>query len=69
MVTPMKQLKAGTVIEVYGLPVRLLADVDVETNDANWPTIEARHAEATDGSTPDQPRPDGSYGYPVDDRL
>lgn len=65
----MQVLKAGTVVQVCGLPVRLLATVAVETNEANWALIEAEHAKMHDGSTAENPRADGSYGYPVDSRL
>ncbi len=65
----MKTLKAGTVVQICGLPVALTADVEVETHDGNWALIEAEHAKMHDGSSPERPRDDGSYGYPVDSRL
>ena len=64
-----KTLQAGTIVQAYGLPVRLTADVAVETHEGNWELIQADHAKATDGSGPGNARPDGSYGTPVDDRL
>lgn len=48
-----KTLKAGTVVHVYGLPVRLQADVAVTTHDGTWGLIVDEHAQATDRSTPE----------------
>jgi len=62
-------LKQGTVVHVYGLPVKLISDVLVETHPDNWPLIEAEHAKATDGTHHARRRSDGSFGYPADLRL
>lgn len=34
-------LKAGTCVHLYGIPVALLNDTEVETNEGNWEQIQA----------------------------
>lgn len=46
-----KTLRAGTVVKIKGLPVRLTHDTEIETSDSSWAMIQETDEQLEGGSS------------------